>query len=121
MTAPTDRAYTSPTVAEQRWERSASTHPTPGREGRALTTLRAVAYVLTSVASALFIALVVYGAILFSQFRQAVQDFGDVMGDLGSTPPASVTEPGFGSGTPFDPTDPAFCTVVPDDPACAPN
>lgn len=121
MTAPTDRAYTSPAVADERWARSATTSRAPGRDGRALTALRVVAYLLTSVASALFIALVVYGAILFSQFQQAVQEFSDVMGDLGSTPPASVTEPGFGSGPLFDPTDPAFCTVVPDDPACAPN
>lgn len=42
------------------------------RDGRVLTALRAAAYVLTSLASAVFLALVVLGAVQFAQLRDAV-------------------------------------------------
>lgn len=120
MTASTDRVYTSPAPADDRWGRSARTYRAPAGDGRGLTALRIVTYVLTSVAAVLFIALVVYGAVLFARFQQAVQEFGDVMGGLGATPPASVTEPG--AGPLFDPAElDRFCAVLPADPACAPN
>jgi hypothetical protein len=41
-------------------------------DGRALTVLRTVTYVLASLASLLFIALVVYGAVLYSQLTAAL-------------------------------------------------
>lgn len=46
----------------------------PPRDGRAMTILRATAYVLTSLASLLFIAVVVYGVIQLGQARSALED-----------------------------------------------
>lgn len=39
------------------------------RDGRVLTALRATSYLLTSLASVVFLALVVYGAVQFAQLR----------------------------------------------------
>ncbi|WP_300007849.1 hypothetical protein [Pseudonocardia sp.] len=41
------------------------------RDGRVMTALRGLAYVLTSLASAVFLALVVYGTVQFAQLRDA--------------------------------------------------
>jgi hypothetical protein len=46
----------------------------PPRDGRAMTVLRATAYVLTSLASLLFIAVVVYGVIQFGRAQSALED-----------------------------------------------
>lgn len=46
----------------------------PPRDGRAMTILRATAYVLTSLASLLFIAVVVYGAIQLGRVQGALED-----------------------------------------------
>ncbi|MBC8093938.1 MAG: hypothetical protein H7Y15_18775 [Pseudonocardia sp.] len=48
---------------------------TARRDGTVLTALRATAYLLTSLASAAFLALVVYGAVQFAQFRDALAQF----------------------------------------------
>jgi hypothetical protein len=46
----------------------------PPRDGRAMTVLRATAYVLTSLASLLFIAVVVYGVIQLGRAQSALED-----------------------------------------------
>lgn len=61
----------------------------PPRDGRAMTALRATAYVLTSLASLLFIAVVVYGVIQLAQARSALEDlYGGVGVPTFSSPAA---------------------------------
>ena len=46
------------------------------RDGRVMTALRGTAYLLTSLASVVFLALVVYGTVQFAQLRDAVAQLG---------------------------------------------
>lgn len=54
-------------------------HPAP-RDSAVLTTLRVLTYVLTSLASLLFIALVIYGAVRLGQFQTALDRVTEVVG-----------------------------------------
>lgn len=79
--------------------------PAP-RDSSAMTALRIIAYVLTSLASLLFIALVVYGAIKVNQLQDALQN--SPFGTLGSS---SNSSPNLG-------TRPAICATDPTNPVC---
>lgn len=63
----------------------------PPKDGRAMTVLRATAYLLTSLASLLFIALVIYGVVQFDRAQTALED---LYGGLGTPtfelPPAPL-------------------------------
>lgn len=59
----------------------------PPRDGRAMTALRATAYVLTSLASLLFIAVVIYGVIQLGRAQSALEDL------YGGTPTPSFDLP----------------------------
>lgn len=70
----------------------------PPRDGRAMTVLRATAYVLTSLASLLFIAVVVYGVIQLGRAQSALEDLYGGIGtpsfDLPATPDPLAPPPG---------------------------
>lgn len=70
----------------------------PPRDGRAMTVLRATAYVLTSLASLLFIAVVIYGVIQIGRAQSALEDLYGGIGtpsfDLPATPDPLVPPPG---------------------------
>jgi hypothetical protein len=91
---------------------------TVARDGRAMTVLRAVAYVTTTLASVLFIVLVIAGMVLFSRFQSAVS---------GGFPrlPLPTSQPSYQAPTPeqLNQGDPSgktqFCFANPNDPICA--
>jgi hypothetical protein len=101
------------TVAEaaeqQGWSPSPRTAPASG-DGRALTALRVVTYVLTSLASLLLIASVVYGAVQLNRLVDALQGFGGGPSATSSTSPLDEGVP---------PELGTYCLEAPDDPACA--
>lgn len=70
----------------------------PPRDGRAMTVLRATAYVLTSLASLLFIAVVVYGVIQLGRAQSALEELSGGIGtpsfDLPATPDPLAPPPG---------------------------
>jgi hypothetical protein len=70
----------------------------PPRDGRAMTVLRAIAYVLTSLASLLFIAVVIYGVIQLGRAQSALEDLYGGVGtpsfDLPATSDPLAPPPG---------------------------
>lgn len=103
------------TVAQQRaappMPRHASPAPVPTAQPVAgdrtwMTVLRATAYVLTSIASLLFIGLVIYAAVTVNQIGDALSG-----SPFGSTYSSSSYDPDAG-------TRPAICDTDPSDTAC---
>jgi hypothetical protein len=97
---------------------------TSGSEGKAMSVLRAVTYVLASLASLLFIALVIYGAIQLNRLGNALENFASGFPGLGSS--STGTTPALPSGSEnyigyrLTPNElDAYCPEVPDDPTCA--
>lgn len=75
--------------------------PTTPQESRGMTTLRATAYLLTSLASLLFVALVIYGYVQYQQAASALEDAFGGLGiptapafDLPALPPPPPPPPG---------------------------
>lgn len=66
----------------------------PPRDGRAMTILRATAYVLTSLASLLFIAVVIYGVIQLGRAQSALEELGTSIPSVELPPTADVPLPG---------------------------
>jgi len=87
--------------------------------------LRVIAYVLTSLASLLFIAVVIYGAVQLNRLGTALEQFGGGFPGLGSgavdsAPSYPVPDADGYIGYSLSPDElSAYCPEVPDDPACA--
>ena len=80
-----------------------------------MNALRATAYVLTSLASLVFIVLVIYGYVQLSAFAERLQSVFPGAGTSSSAPPFSEPAP------PTDATgDEMYCSYNPDDPMCTP-
>ncbi len=111
MTVPQQRSQQQPwpsTVAQQRPAPQAPPLPVaPGRS--AVAVLRVVTYVLTSIASLLFIILVVYGVVKVNQFRDALST--SPFGAGYSSSSSYETSPNAG-------TRPAICDTDPTNPVC---
>lgn len=105
------------------WEQGRPTYPParPAGDGKAVTALRVTAYVLTSLASLLFIAVVVYGAVQLNRLGTALEQFGSSFPAFGSssTPPDVSVEDGYIGYTMTPDELDAYCPEAPDDPACA--
>jgi hypothetical protein len=86
-----------------------------------MNVLRAVAYVLTSLASALFIFVVIYGYVQISSGLNRLQNA------FPSSPPPSISEsgppPSFSEPTPPPGStgDEMYCFYNPEDPLCPPQ
>jgi hypothetical protein len=103
------------TVADAAEQQGWSPSPRPARasgDGRALTALRVVTYVLTSLASVLLIASAVYGAVQLNRLADALQGFGG-----GPSSASSTTSP-LDEGVPPQELS-SYCLEAPADPACA--
>ncbi len=96
-------------AAQQRGWSPASTRPAPG-EGRGMTALRAVTYVLVSLVSLVFLASVVYGAVQINRLSNALQQFADPFGASASVP--------LDEGSPIPGELATYCLEAPADPAC---
>lgn len=104
------RGTVADAAEQQGWSPSPRTAPAPG-DGRALTALRVVTYVLASLASLLLIASVIYGVVQVNRLVDALQGFGG-----GPSSASSTTFP-LDEGVP--PELGTYCLEAPDDPACA--
>jgi hypothetical protein len=82
-----------------------------------MTALRATAYVLTSLASLVFLTLVIYAAIQLASLANALEG----LPGFGSAEPVPAPVPADGYiGYMLTPEElSAYCPEVPDDPACA--
>jgi hypothetical protein len=87
LSVPYQRAYGRPAAPQPPPRPTIHQVPVP-RDSGAILALRVVTYVLTSLASLLFIALVVYGYVQLQQLRTA---FEDAFGGL-ATPSVSVPQ-----------------------------
>lgn len=65
----------------------------PPRDGRAVTALRVTAYVLTSLASLLFIAVVVYGAVQLDRAQAALEQLSTSIPSIEVPPAPDVVLP----------------------------
>lgn len=93
-------------------------------DGSAVRVLRVSAYVLTSLASLLFIVVVIYGAVQLNRLSTALEEFGSSFPAFGSgsssvAPPDMSVEDGYIGYTLTPDELDAYCPEVPDDPACA--
>lgn len=67
----------------------------PPRDGTAMTALRVTAYVLTSLASLLFIAVVIYGYVQIGRAQAALEQLGTGVPSFGApATPGTVLPPG---------------------------
>lgn len=83
---------------------------------RAVTVLRVIAYVTTSLASIVFLALVIYAGLIYYQLRQGLEELFDGNPAV-SEPYVPATPEELDQGNPSGYTQ--FCFANPDDPICA--
>lgn len=101
----------------------ASARVRPAGDGMAMKVLRVSAYVLTSLASVLFIAVVVHGAVQLNRLGAAVEQFSSSFPASGpssssTVPPDMSAEDGYIGYTLTPDELDAYCPEVPDDPTC---
>jgi hypothetical protein len=100
----TDRATTYASSADRsEWGQPRPRTGAAGRDGMAMTALRVTTYVLTSLASVVFLALVVYGGVQLNRLQSSWTEFTS---GLGASPMVPFdTAPGMDYGDPLEGVD----------------